>query len=231
MKNSKLRRILLTLACAVLLVSLSVGATLAYLTSKTDPVVNTFSVGKVKIDLDEAPVDLYGKVVTGDRVKANEYKLLPGHEYAKDPTVHIDRLSEECYVFVTVENEIAELEIKDDPATTEVDESLNTIENQMLAKGWVKVTGYDNVWVYNTTVVGAVTPDLRVFDKFIIDGSHKESVLAAHAKQYDDDGNPIPNTGSEITIKAYAIQADGLKTYTSAQIWQMLNNQLAADAT
>ena len=52
MKNSKLRRILLTLACAVLLVSLSVGATLAYLTSVTAEVQNTFTVGKVQITLD-----------------------------------------------------------------------------------------------------------------------------------------------------------------------------------
>ena len=54
MKNSKLRRILLTLACAVLLVSLSVGATLAYLTSTPTKVTNTFVVGEVKIELDEA---------------------------------------------------------------------------------------------------------------------------------------------------------------------------------
>lgn len=219
MKNSKLRRILLTLACAVLLVSLSVGATLAYLTSTTAPVTNTFTVGKVKIDLDEAPVDLYGKVTSDkaeDRVKANEYKLLPGHEYAKDPTVHIDPKSEECYVFVTVENGIAAIE-----TTVEAD----TIAAQM-AENWNNVEG--NVWVYKTTATAS--QDLVVFEKFVIDGSHKESVLAAYAKQYDADGNYIEGTGEEIVIKAYAIQADGLDDYTAAQIWQMLNEQLAADA-
>ena len=61
MKNSKFRRILLLLACAVLLVSLSVGATLAYLTSTTETVTNTFTVGNVAITLDELDVDEYGE--------------------------------------------------------------------------------------------------------------------------------------------------------------------------
>ena len=63
MKNSKLRRVLLLLACAVMLVSLSVGATLAYLTGK-DEVVNTFTVGNVQIKLDEAKVNTDGTYVT-----------------------------------------------------------------------------------------------------------------------------------------------------------------------
>ena len=229
MKNSKLRRVLLLLASAVLLVSLSVGATLAYLTSETTEVKNTFTIGKVKITLDEVKVNLYGEAQGTERVTANEYKLLPGHPYTKDPTVHIDTTSEECYVFVKVVNEIAAIEIKDDP-DTEVDESKDTIENQMIAKGWEKVTGYDNVWVYNTTVVGAETPDLVVFEKFVIDGSLKESVLASYAKQYDEEGKYIEGTGEEITIKAYAIQADGLKDKDAATIWGLLTNQLAADA-
>lgn len=124
MKNSKLRRALLLLASAVLLVSLSVGATLAYLTSTTDTVTNTFTVGSVKFDddpnteykdgLDEGRVytpeaavtagnsELHGTHVDqyNDRVIANEYKLVPGKTYDKDPTVHISADSEACYVFV-----------------------------------------------------------------------------------------------------------------------------------
>ena len=36
------------------------------------------------------------------RRKANEYKLIPGHEYTKDPTVHILPESEASYVFMEV---------------------------------------------------------------------------------------------------------------------------------
>ena len=97
MKKSK--AILMAL-CAVLLVAASVMGTLAYLTS-TDTVVNTFTVGKVEITLDEADVNADGTPVQGaDRVDANEYHLLPGHTYAKDPIVHVDADSEDCYLFV-----------------------------------------------------------------------------------------------------------------------------------
>ena len=76
--------------CAVLLVCASVMGTLAYLKSTTDVVKNTFTVGKVAIKLDEADVDEYGKkIADADRVTANEYKLLPGHTYNKDPMVTV----------------------------------------------------------------------------------------------------------------------------------------------
>ena len=93
---------LLTLCCALLLVAAGVFGTLAYLTG-TDTVNNTFTVGNVKITLDEAKVTTDGTPVEGaDRVKANEYHLLPGHTYTKDPTVTVKANSEACWLFVQV---------------------------------------------------------------------------------------------------------------------------------
>ena len=105
-------KILLLTLCAVALVAASVLGTLAYLTS-TDEVQNTFTVGQVKITLDEAqvnsdgkPINTDGTVVTNladaERVKANSYKLLPGHEYTKDPTVTVLAGSESSYIKMTV---------------------------------------------------------------------------------------------------------------------------------
>ena len=63
---------------ALLLVCVSVGATVAYLTA-TDKVENTFTVGKVAIKLDEAKANTDGTLVEGAaRVKENKYKVLPG---------------------------------------------------------------------------------------------------------------------------------------------------------
>jgi len=117
MKNMK--KILLTVVAAMLLVVMSVGGTLAYLQSQTEDVKNTFTVGKIDITLDEAkvneegePVDVNGKTeaeigegwTPATRVIENEYKLMPGHEYTKDPVVHVAADSEESYVriFVTI---------------------------------------------------------------------------------------------------------------------------------
>ena len=63
--NSKLRRILLTVCSAALLVCVTVGATVAYLTS-TETVTNTFTVGKVDITLDEAAIKQDIEAVTSN---------------------------------------------------------------------------------------------------------------------------------------------------------------------
>lgn len=93
--------------CAVLLVAASVLGTMAYLTDSKE-VNNTFTVGNVSIKLDEAKVDDMGNLVKNqdgtlaDRVTQNAYKLLPGHEYVKDPTVTVLTPSVESYVRMKV---------------------------------------------------------------------------------------------------------------------------------
>ena len=96
------KKIMVLLLCAVLLVGVSVAGTAAYLTSQ-DTVVNTFTVGQVKIELDEAKVGEDGRYADHDvRVKGNEYHLLPGMTYDKDPTVTVKANSDEAYIRMLV---------------------------------------------------------------------------------------------------------------------------------
>lgn len=195
MKNSKLGRALLLVACAVLLVSLSVGATLAYLTSQTGVVTNTFTVGSVNITLDEYKVDEYGVAdTTANRVQANTYKLIPGHTYTKDPIVHVAAGSEICYLYVKVTNDIAAIEA--DP----------TIAVQMEANGWHALEGVPGVYYYGTTVDARKATkdvDVVVFENFKI----------------KTDADISNYAGKTVTITAYAIQADGFEDKTFAEIW------------
>lgn len=107
MKAKTKTKALLMSLCAVLLVAASVLGTMAYLTDSKD-VKNTFTVGNVTIKLDEAKVDEKGNLVKNqddtlaDRVTQNEYKLLPGHTYTKDPTVTVLAPSVESYVRMKV---------------------------------------------------------------------------------------------------------------------------------
>ena len=94
--------------CLVIALALTAigGATLAYFTDK-DEVQNTFTVGKVDITLDEAKVDDNGEALTGekaDRVHENTYtpNMVPGHGFDKDPTIHVEKGSEESYIFLDV---------------------------------------------------------------------------------------------------------------------------------
>jgi len=103
-KNTK--KILLICICVIAVLTVSVVGTLAYLTD-TDSAVNTFTMGQVHISVDEAKVNADGTPVTGaDRVKANEYHILPGLKYTKDPAVTVNGGSEDAYVrmILTVHN-------------------------------------------------------------------------------------------------------------------------------
>lgn len=191
----KTKKALLLSLCAVLLVTASVLGTVAYLTS-TDKVVNTFTVGNVAITLDETDVD-NSTPGDDDRDKANRYKLLPGHTYTKDPIIHVGANSEDCYLFVKVENGIADIEGE------------TTVANQMTAKGWTPVNGVNNVYVYMKSDKLAVVKgdtDVKVFDNFIVDGEVNNNTLANYADK-------------TITVTAYAIQADGFEGKTASEIW------------
>ncbi len=184
-------KVLLAVVSVVLIVAASVLGTVAFLTSQ-DEVINTFTVGKIDIDLDESKVDENGDPIEGeDPVKGNEYKLMPGHEYTKDPTIHVSQSSEESYLFVKVENGIAAIE---DPT--------NTIAAQMAANGWVALEGTTNVYYYNTTVDGS-TGDVKVFESFKLADEIGDETLEAYAN-------------ATIKIVAYAIQADGFADAAAA---------------
>lgn len=192
----KTSKALLLSLCAVLLVTASVLGTMAYLTSQ-DQVVNTFTVGNVAITLDEKDVD-NSTPGENDRDKANAYKLMPGHNYEKDPIVHVDANSEDCYLFVKVVNEIASIEAE------------KTVAQQMTEKGWVAVDAANGIYVYTTdkTNPAVVTKgsNITVFENFTIAGNVDNTTLATYADK-------------TITVNAYAIQADGFAGKTASEIW------------
>ena len=219
MKNSKLRRILLTLACAVLLVSLSVGATLAYLTSTTGVVTNTFTVGKVVIDLDEAKVDEYGVEVAGaDRVKANEYKLLPGHVYTKDPTVTVAAKSEDCYVRMIV--------------TIEAYDALTAAYGyNVMPEDLVNGTWAQDKWPCATYAIAedGKTATFEFWYADVVEYSESATTLEALFEEIKLDGAVVTETNItnlqnvKINIIAHAIQEDGFATAEEA--WAAFGTQ------
>ena len=159
---------------------------MAYLTSKAT-VTNTFTVGNVAITMTESPVDKYGTVVTGSRVTANEYKLIPGHTYVKDPVIHVAAGSEACYLFVKIDNGISGIE------------GTNTIASQMTANGW---TDKGSGFYAKALPVDArnEAQDVATFGTFTIANTADISSSGA----------------AKIIIKAYAVQADGFTNVDDA---------------
>lgn len=204
MKKNKILKTLGLFGCAILLVAVSIAGTMAYMTS-TAKVENTFTVGSVSITMDETKVDLYGNALTGDdagRGNANTYKLIPGHTYVKDPTIHVTAGSEQCYLFVKVENAISAIE-----------DASNTIAAQMAANGWTRIAADSNIWYYNkgnNPIVDARTStsavDVPVFANFII---ATNATVSGYATSADKPENVI-------SITAYAVQADGFDSAEAA---------------
>ena len=154
----------LTLA-AVALVVATVFTTVAYLTASS-AVSNTFTVGNVYVAMYESKVDADGKklaaYLNGAKKDSdgNNYHLLPGTTYDKDPTVYIDANSDKSYIFVKLRNNISPIEYGNfvhSDSTTPIntpDPAKPTIADQMAAYGWkfyiATPTGDVYVYVGNT---------------------------------------------------------------------------------
>ena len=94
----KAKKILALLLCAVLLVAASVAGTLAYLTDN-DTTTNTFTVGKVDIELQEYEVDPQtGEKTETETVvqKLEDLELVPGRTIQKNPFITVASNSESC---------------------------------------------------------------------------------------------------------------------------------------
>lgn len=122
-------KVFLSLLALVLVVGCAVGGTIAWLTATTEPVVNTFTYGKIKIDLAET---------TG-----TEYKIIPGVNISKDPKVTVKADSEACWLFVKVAEE----------GTFVTDKVTYSI-----AEGWMPLNATNHPGVYYREV-DAVTAD------------------------------------------------------------------------
>lgn len=85
--NKKFLVLLLALSIGLLAVG-AAGNTLAWLEAKTDAVKNTFTTSDVKVTLEETEED---------------FKMVPGHTIDKDPKVTVKEGSEDCWLFIKIE--------------------------------------------------------------------------------------------------------------------------------
>ena len=205
-----MKKTLTVILALVLVVVMSVAGTVAYLTS-TDTVTNTFSVGNVQIKLDEAKANPDGSLVANaDRVKANSYKLLPGHTYNKDPMVTVLKGSESSYIKMTVTfTKAAELDAIFTPNGADMTSIFNGYDSaNWIYKGNTEDTE-NNTRTYEFWYKEAVAaPDADValdalFDSITVPGSIKNDQLKTIE-------------GMTITVNAYAIQADGFNDAADA---------------
>lgn len=171
-----MKKALFIMLSAALIVCATVAGTLAWLTDTTAPVVNTFTVGDINIELKET---------TGET-----YKMVPGIELVKDPTVTVKAGSEACWLFVKVEK-------------SGNFDSFMTFE---MADGWIALSGHAGVYYRNVDATNADTGFDVLKDK-------KVMVLETVTKTMLEGAKTNAPT---LTFTAYAVQKDGINDATTA---------------
>ena len=225
----------LMFASAALVVSTALFGTLAYFTDR-DTVTNTFTVGKIDITLDEKDVDENGKpIANAPRVDGNEYKLVPGKTYEKDPTITVKADSENAYIRMMVTfTKAAELdEIFD--ALAVVNEGnrveLTSIFNGYDANEW-RYIGYtenaaDNTITYEFRYKEMVAGDAQdrqlepLFDSFTVPGY----INAVQLQEISD--MEIIVVGQAIQAESFEDEMDGQTVVKTAEqaAWEAFDKQ------
>lgn len=193
MKKSR-KTLALVAACLMLVVGV-VGGTVAWLTATTGSVVNTFTCGDINITLAET---------TG-----TSYKILPGNNITKDPTVTVSANSENCILFVKVEEE-------NWPTFTETNGTRKV--RYEIADGWTALDTENHPGVYYRTVTSSESnQDFAVL---------KDNTITVSGNLTKGEIGGI-KVSPKLTITAYAHQlATGNSenpTFDRATAWANLN--------
>lgn len=186
------KKTLISIIAVALVICVSIGGVLAYLTSRTNTITNTFTVGNVGLTLTET----WNTDSNGDGTNDSwSAKVIPGKEYTKDPVVTVDADSEDCWLFVKFDE-------NNNPAT--YFDYTSTLTG---ANGWTQGDGTNipkNVW-YRSVLASDTTKTWHLLegDKITVSG---DRVSAANM-------NDAAN--AELAYTAYAVQKEGLDAKTA----------------
>lgn len=189
-----MKKKLTMVAALVLVFALGVTGTLAYLTATSDTITNTFTVGKVAIELKET-----GVAGTAGKL-AKSFKMVPGNTISKDPKVTVNVDSEACWLFVKVEKSNV----------------LDTYISYSIADGWTELTsGVYYREVSDLTAVGATAATYSVLKNDQV--TVKSSVTTEQMEALNATGAIQPT----LTFTAYAAQKANLTVY---QAWKQFDS-------
>ena len=194
LKNKKLLAMLIALT---LVFSCVIGGTVAWLITKTEPTINTFTYGDINITLTESD--------TGDNdgnPNTNTYNMIPGKTITKDPKVKVMAGSENSWLFVKLEKSIA-------PA------AFDSFMEYEMAEGWIALGGAQGVF-YREIAKSDAEQSFEVIKDNTV--KVKDSVT----KQMLNDLTEMPT----LKITAYAVQRDGDidAIDTAKEAWDLAQN-------
>lgn len=218
-KNNKMTKLTVLMCALMLVVGCTLGGTLAWLIAETPAVENTFTVGNITLTLEES----WNTDGTDDDEDFDSWtgKIVPGTTLKKDPVVTVAAGSEDCWVFVKVEESNI-----DNYVTYEVLESNSEwtdvtpagVDYKLYAREYTTSTSPQNYYVLKDIATPTVADD---FDYGCVQIPSTVTKTAIDA---------LGTNSPKLTFTAYAIQKEGLKTAigtdvtTAAQAWEVYCN-------
>ncbi len=193
-KKQSVSKLLVMAVSLMLIICTVVGGTVAWLITKTDSVVNTFTYGDINIALEETDTNKDGD---GDP-NTNDYPMIPGNSITKDPKVTSKANSENAWLFVKLEKS----------------ENFDEFMTYEIAAGWTALEGVDGVY-YREMDKASTDAELYVIKDNAV--YVKESVTKEMLNALDANG--LSNYPT-LTVTAYAVQRDSNIT-TAVQAWAL----------
>lgn len=195
-RQAKIRKMLLSLSLVLVIGMAAVGGTIAWLTATSGPVVNTFTVGNIIIDLKEHDyvpnnntLDMSTEVTTN-----TDYKMVPGRVLPKDPFVKVKAGSEACYLFIKLEG------------STTLDTYIQYTPDTAI---WTPLNGVSGVYFKK---IDATTSD-TTYDVLTNDSVKvKSDVTKAQMEALNVAGAIQP----KLYIKAFAVQSENVADEVTA---------------
>ncbi len=176
-KRGSVKTLLMILAVSLIICGV-VGGTVAWLITKTAPVVNTFTYGDINITLTETDTD-----DGDDNPNTNTYTMIPGNTITKDPKVTVLADSEDAWLFVKLDKS--------------TDPNFDSFMQYEIADGWTALEGEENVYYRQVSKSSSDTEYNIIKDNAVtVKGEVTKEMLNALT------------TYPTLTATAYAVQCD-----------------------
>lgn len=194
-------KLVVAMLAVTLLIGCAIGGTVAWLTAKTDPVVNTFTYGDINIDLWEHAYDATTNALGTSKVtKVENYKIIPGVDLPKDPTVTVKAGSEACWLFVKVEEN----------GKFVTDKVIYSIDDTV----WTQLDNVAGVYYKKIETLTAGEKDYNIL-------KDKKVTVSPELTKGEINSIEEGQKNPTLTFKAYAVQLDAAQT--AADAWAIAN--------
>lgn len=230
----KSRKKLVVIVMALVMIMMIAG-TAAYFVA-SDEALNTWTVGNIKIDLEEPEYDDNKAEETGD--------ILPNEELHKDPQI-ANKGNNEAFVFMKARVPKAVVKVAGQDGSVPDQAEMQELFDYQWNTGWtvidtkeVKESGttyqeylltYGTANECRTLNSGETTPVLFINGS----GSHIAHPGTAGMITFKNiiEGQGLENVALDIKVESYAIQAENLTeedTKVPSEVWNILSNQVNA---